>query len=119
MPSPAAASIPATTVFAYPEGLHNFREALPALAMVLVPAFLMVSTIRFRGFKTLDLGWQRSYLTLFFVAMILAGIATHPRIALVLIAYTYLLSAFIGMAISRVRRKPGTGPAEEPDADVH
>ena len=51
MPSPAAAAIPAATVYAYPVGLYDYREALPALAMVLVPALLMVSTIRFRSFK--------------------------------------------------------------------
>ena len=38
MPSPAAAAIPAATVFAYPWGLYDYRAALPALAMVLVPA---------------------------------------------------------------------------------
>src|SRR5499426_4798404 len=41
MPSPAAAAIPAATVYAYPWGLFDYREALPALAMVLVPAILM------------------------------------------------------------------------------
>src|SRR5262245_42127565 len=55
MPSPAAAGVLASTVYAYPFGLYDFRAALPALAMVLVPAFLMVSTIRFRSFKTFDL----------------------------------------------------------------
>src|SRR5580693_3268487 len=54
MPSPAAAGIPAATVFAYPWGLYDYRAALPALLMVLVPALLMVSTIRFRSFKTFD-----------------------------------------------------------------
>src|SRR6202163_3114533 len=38
MPSPAAAAVPAATVFAYPAGLFDYRQALPALAMVLVPA---------------------------------------------------------------------------------
>src|SRR6185436_9606074 len=38
MPSPAAAAIPAATVFAYPEGFVDYRAALPTLAMVLVPA---------------------------------------------------------------------------------
>src|SRR5437763_13742488 len=46
MPSPAAAAIPASTVYAYPWGLYDYRAALPALAMVLIPAVLMVSTIR-------------------------------------------------------------------------
>src|SRR5882757_4108565 len=61
MPSPAAAAIPAATVFAFPEGLSDYRAALPALAMVLVPAALMVSTIRFRSFKTIDSKARRPY----------------------------------------------------------
>src|SRR6187455_1332179 len=44
MPSPAAAGIPAATVFAYPSGFQTSTEAVPVLAMVLVPALLMVST---------------------------------------------------------------------------
>src|SRR5207302_11262322 len=54
MPSPAAAAVPAATVFAYPCGLYDYRAALPALAMVSVPALLMVSTLRIRSFKTID-----------------------------------------------------------------
>src|SRR5437660_4394727 len=49
MPSPAAAAIPASTVWAYPYAITDYRAALPALAMVMVPALLMVSTIRFRS----------------------------------------------------------------------
>ena len=33
------------------------------------------------------------------------AIATHPRFVLVVMAYTYLASAFIGMAITRLRRR--------------
>src|SRR5207244_10676488 len=43
LPSPAAAGIPAATVFAYPYGLTDYRAALPALAMVLIPAAFVVS----------------------------------------------------------------------------
>ena len=61
MPSPAAAAIPAATVFAFPLGLYDYRVRVPALAMVLVPAALMVSTIRFRSFKTIDTQKRRPY----------------------------------------------------------
>ena len=57
--------------------------------MVLVPALLMVSTIRFRSVKAIDVGWRRSYLALFMGAVIIALIATHPRLALVVMAYSY------------------------------
>ncbi|WP_446919263.1 CDP-alcohol phosphatidyltransferase family protein, partial [Klebsiella pneumoniae] len=56
MPSPAAASVIASTVFLYPYGLQERETALPALAMVIVPALLMVSTIRFRSIKAIDVG---------------------------------------------------------------
>src|SRR5213083_1905369 len=107
MPSPAAAAVPAATVFAYPVGLYDYRAALPALAMVLVPAVLMVSTIRFRSFKTLDSQKRRPYTVLLFIAAGIILIATHPQVMLVVIAYGYLASAFIGLAISRLKRRDG------------
>jgi CDP-diacylglycerol--serine O-phosphatidyltransferase len=115
MPSPAAAAVPAATVFAYPYGLTDMRAAVPALAMVVVPALLMVSTIRFRSFKTLDLQTRRPYRVLFLVALLIIAIVTHPEIVLVVMAYTYLFSAFIGLAWSKLRRRPqpesdGNGP---------
>jgi CDP-diacylglycerol--serine O-phosphatidyltransferase len=105
MPSPAAAAVPAATVFAYPWGLADYRAALPALAMVLVPAALMVSTIRFRSFKTFDLQSPRSYSVVLLIAAGIALIATHPRVVLVVLAYSYLASAFVGMAIARIRHR--------------
>jgi len=111
MPIPAAAAIPASTVYLYPYGLHDYTSALPALALMLVPAVLMVSTIRFRSFKTIDLQARRSYKALLGVAVVFFAITTHPRWALVAIAYSYLASAFIGMAMTRFLRKR---PPQEP-----
>jgi CDP-diacylglycerol--serine O-phosphatidyltransferase len=114
MPSPAAAGIPASTVFAYPDGLRTVPEALLALAMVLVPAMLMVSTIRFRSFKTIDLKVRRPYTVLFLIAAALVLVTTHPRFVLVGMAYVYLSSAFIGMARTRWRHRSGQeGPVPQ------
>ncbi len=68
MPSPAAATVPASTIFAYPSGFQEPIGAIPVLALVLVPAFLMVSTIKFRSFKTFDLQARRSYTVLLVIA---------------------------------------------------
>jgi CDP-diacylglycerol--serine O-phosphatidyltransferase len=105
MPSPAAAGIPAATVYAYPHGLYDYREALLALAMVLVPAILMVSTIRFRSFKNLDLQKRRTFRILILFAFAMMLIAWLHRYVLVVLAYSYLLSAFVEMAITRFRRR--------------
>ena len=116
MPSPAAAGVPAATVFAYPAGIADYRGSLVALAIVLVPAVLMVSTIRFRSFKTIDLRSRRPYTVLLLVAAALVLIATEPRWVLVAIAYSYLASAFVGMALTKLRAKDGGKSEQPPDA---
>jgi CDP-diacylglycerol--serine O-phosphatidyltransferase len=106
LPSPAAASVTASTVFLYPWGLQDPRIAALALPMVLVPGFLMVSTIRFRSVKAMDVGWRRSPIILLIGAVIIAAIASHPRIALVVMSYSYVLAALVMFLYSRVRRRP-------------
>jgi CDP-diacylglycerol--serine O-phosphatidyltransferase len=120
MPSPAAAAIPAATVFAYPAGFTDYRAALPALAMVLVPAVLMVSTIRFRSFKTIDLQTRRPYTVLLLIAAGITLIVTHVQTALVVMAYTYLASAFIGMAVTRLKQRGGgRGSSDHTSSSQH
>ena len=113
MPSPAAAGVIASTVYAYPWGLADYRAALPALALVLVPAALMVSTIRFRSFKTFDLQSRRPYTVVLLIAIGVALIAMEPRVVLVVVSYSYLASAFVGMAITRLRLR-----GERPEREV-
>jgi CDP-diacylglycerol--serine O-phosphatidyltransferase len=114
MPSPAAAAIPASTVYMLSDGVTDYRAALPVLALLLVPALLMVSTIRFRSFKTIDLQIRRPYSVLFLIAAGIMAIATHPRFVLVAMAYSYLLSAFIGLALTRFRHR---GAQQAPPAE--
>jgi CDP-diacylglycerol--serine O-phosphatidyltransferase len=104
MPSPAAAGVIVSTVYLFPGGIQDARIALAGLPLVLVPALLMVSTIRFRSVKAIDVGWRRSYLALFLGAVAFALVAIYPRIALVVMAYTYTLAALIFWVIGRTRR---------------
>jgi CDP-diacylglycerol--serine O-phosphatidyltransferase len=112
MPSPPAAGVLAATVYAYPSGLYDYRAALPVLAVVLVPAALMVSTIRFRSFKTFDLQSRRPYSVLIVIAAAIVAIWAHPRAVLVVMAYSYLASAFIGIAITRFKHRDGRSAAQ-------
>ena len=88
MPSPAAAGIVAATVYAYPDGLTNPRWSLPAIALVVVPAVLMVSTIRFRSFKSIDMQSRHPFRLLLFFALFIAALVTRPQKVLVVVAYT-------------------------------
>lgn len=112
MPSPAAAGIPAATVYAYPAGFQGFGEALPVLAMVIVPALLMVSTVRFRSFKNLDLRERRKYPVLLLFALGLALLAAHTELVLVVLAYGYLGGTFAELAWNRVHRRSGAEDAK-------
>ncbi len=115
MPSPAAAAVPAATVFMFPYGLYDYRAALPALLMVLLPAVLMVSTIKYRSFKDLDLKSRRSFRVLVIIAAGIVAIWTHPKAVLLVAAYSYLASGFIGLGMTRFRRDRLT-PTQPPPA---
>ena len=119
LPSPAAAGVPAATVFAYPLGFAEPGAALAALPIVLAPAALMVSRLRFRSFGALIPGRRRSYLTPLVIAAVIAAIAAQPEAVLVVMAYTYVASGLIGAAMNRGQRRPArlTAPAD-PDVSA-
>jgi CDP-diacylglycerol---serine O-phosphatidyltransferase len=120
MPSPAAAAVIASTVYLFPFGPDDSQTALLAVPMVVVPALLMVSTIRFRSVKAIEVGWHRSYLALFLAAVALALIASHPRLALVVLAYSYMLAALVGWGVMKLRkRQPEEDIVEEDSVTSH
>jgi phosphatidylserine synthase len=77
----------------------------------------MVSTIRFRSFKSFDLQARRPFRVLILAAIFIVLLVTHPQAVLVVLAYGYLASAFIGMAISNMRRR-GESSASAPARDA-
>ena len=105
--SPAAAGVPAATVFAYPAGFESAQEAILGLLVLVVPAALMVGRMRFRSFKDLNFGRRHSYLTLLAIASVIAAIAVQPQAVLFAMAYTYLLSGPVGLVLGRLRRRSG------------
>jgi CDP-diacylglycerol--serine O-phosphatidyltransferase len=86
------------------------------IAMVIVPALLMVSTVRFRSFKQFDLQARRNYSVLLLVAIAIALIAAQPEYLLVVLAYGYLGFALFEFAWNRLRRRHGAH--EEPHDDA-
>ena len=105
LPSPPAAGVLAATVFAYPEALTTGTEAVLALFLVLVPAILMVSRMRFLSITTMIPEGRRSSLSLIVIAGVIAAIAAQPQAVLLVMAYVYLLSGPLGLLWSRVVRK--------------
>ena len=114
MPTPAAAGVVAATVYASPTLPPGNYQALAAIAVMLVPAALMVSVLRFRSFKTINFGWERSFVPLFVFVLMIALVAVRPRITLLLLAYAYLLSGFAESLIRRWRVRRDARSAASP-----
>jgi CDP-diacylglycerol--serine O-phosphatidyltransferase len=116
LPSPAAAGLVAATIFYFPEGLAAKPEAWLGLVMLAVPAALMVSTIRFQSFKSFDLG-MGGYRILLLVAVFIGLLVTYPHEVLIVIAYSYFASGFVGTLMSKLKGKNAEAmPAEVPSA---
>lgn len=117
MPSPSAACVLAATVFAFPTPSVTVLESLPIFLVILVPAFLMITTLRFRSFKEVNLGHRRSYVPLIAIAGVIALINAHPPYVLAGMAYAYLASGPIEALTSRVQWRGKASPDESVDRD--
>ncbi len=108
MPSPGAAAVVIATVFALnlPEDGVGPSILLPAVISV-VPAVLMVSTVRYRSFRNLvsPQTQQARVITGVVGLAVLAGLATVPAATLLVISYTYVLTAPLGVITAPVRRR--------------
>ena len=80
MPSPAAAACRRRRSSRIRAGFSDYaRRRCRRSRWCIVPALLMVSTIRFRSFKTIDLQTRRPYTVLLLIAAGIVLIATQPR----------------------------------------
>ena len=111
LPSPAAAGFVISIVYFHPEPLYDRWGAGFAMSILVVAAFLMVSTLRYWSFKTLDLKSRRSYFSMVGIAAILALIATEPAWALLLWSCGYASSGPLAYVIALLRRKGDGGSA--------
>jgi CDP-diacylglycerol---serine O-phosphatidyltransferase len=111
MPTPAAAGMVASTVYCFPERLNGEIPAIIALVMMLVLSFLMVSKIRYRTFKDINLREPRSYRITVVIALIIIFMALDLKRALISISTVYAISGLIEFLIGK-RRKPPEVPEQ-------
>jgi CDP-diacylglycerol--serine O-phosphatidyltransferase len=104
MPSPGAAGVVLASVFAFGDQMEG-RDRLWVLLIVAVPALLMVSTIRFRSFRSLVSPKSRRPYGLVAAAIALVvGFATVPAITGAVLAYGYLLAPVLLPVLSPLGR---------------
>ena len=111
LPSPAAAGVIASVAFAFPTPPTQLGLSVLVGVLVAVAALLMVSHVRYRSFKTLDLRSPRSYLSVVAIALVFVAVLVHRR-SLMVIAGLYLLwgpAAWFAGWVTRGRGGPRAG----------
>lgn len=101
MPTPAAAGMVASTVFCFPERIPGNPPAIVTLCIMALLAFLMISQLRYRTFKDLNLRQPRSFRTTVLIAFIIGAVAWNPKITLITLATIYALSGMVGLLIGK------------------
>ncbi|HVQ28141.1 MAG TPA: CDP-diacylglycerol--serine O-phosphatidyltransferase [Vicinamibacteria bacterium] len=110
LPIPAAAGQLAAVIAFAPARVTGWVHGLFALLLVTLLAFLMVSTLRYRSFKGLDLRVRRSYLAVLGIALLFIFIAAHLEYSLLALASLYTLSAPSVYLFGLVFRRRGPPP---------
>ena len=106
LPIPAAAGFLAATVLMHGSVVPIDRSShFYVVIMVYSLAFLMVSNIRYRSFKEINLGGKKSFQTLIIIVLIIIVIAAKPEITLFLIGVTYVVEGIIEEIIFYKKRK--------------
>jgi len=90
LPSPGAAGVIIASVFALPAP-ENDTQRFVAVVIVAVPALLMISSIRYRSFRSLiSPKSRRPYGLIAFTALLAVGFVIDPAITGCIVAYSYL-----------------------------
>ena len=105
MPIPAAGGFVAALVHFLKVPQFTLTEAVLMLALVYVLSFLMISTMRYPGFKNLQPGKGRS-INVLFLAIIVAGIYFYSEVVLIVLATVYALSGLALKLYSWIRPRP-------------
>ncbi len=103
LPSPGAALVVIATVFALDSVEHGPWLFLP-LAIAVMPAALMVTSVRFRSFRNLLSFRTRLWPHIVGLLVLVAALAVSPGVTGLVIAYGYVLTAPLGWLTAPIRR---------------
>lgn len=110
LPIPAAAGTICTLVLATPDPLVDRVWMTGVLIVTLILSYLMISTIRYRSFKDLDLKRRRPAWILPAIALFFMAIAYRPIVTLLALAIVFASSGPIAKIVGFFRRKRVPAP---------
>jgi CDP-diacylglycerol--serine O-phosphatidyltransferase len=105
LPIPAAAATVSALVLATPEPLVDRVWMAGFLGLTFILSYLMISTIRYRSFKDLDLKRRRPAWILPVIAVVFAVIAFRPTLSLLALTLVFSASGPVARLAGLFRRK--------------
>ena len=104
--SPAAAALLAGMVWVgHDYSLNPVQWAWPALVMTTLAGTLMVSNVRYRSFKDIDLKGKIPFVALLFIVLVFVFISIDPALVLFAIALMYAASGPVATLLFLRRRR--------------
>src|SRR5207249_3567599 len=104
LPIPAAAGMLVAVVHFFKTPTLMIGSALLWSFLILLLAFLMISTVRYSSFKEFDVKKARPSLALFVTAMLISLIYLYSEVMLLSMATIYVGSGLVGNLVQTVRR---------------
>jgi CDP-diacylglycerol--serine O-phosphatidyltransferase len=114
LPTPAAAGMIAAVVHAVKFPVTDWRFSLLWMFMVVSLSALMASTIRYAGFKDIQLHKRQPSLMIIVIGLLVASIVKYSEQVLLLMAGAYVLSGLVMELVRAVRHR--MAPREEAHA---
>lgn len=117
LPSPAAAGMVAATVlfYFYLEIEGGPLKHFALLIMVYLLSLLMVSNIRYYGFKEADLIRRRPFGVLFLMVLLLTLVVAFPQTTMFFFAIAYISGGILLHLLRRRRRLKGSSEEKSPE----
>lgn len=112
LPIPAAACVLAAFVFYNPARIEDPIAGALVAVMVATVATLMVSKVRYRSFKELELKSRIRWIMVSMMALVYLLVATSPRLVLLALSFSYLLSGLFPRLSSHARQEAHAARAD-------
>ncbi len=104
MPVPAGAMISASCAYLFTERIEYKMPAAFFAALMILVTILMISRIKYRSFKDIDLRNRKSYIYIFFFAFALVAIAVEPKYTIFALSLSYLVSGMIPVIATYLKK---------------
>jgi CDP-diacylglycerol--serine O-phosphatidyltransferase len=111
LPIPAAACVLAACVFYNPTPVRDPMTSGLVAVLVVLLAVLMVSKVRYRSFKEIDLRRRMRWVMVILVALVYFVVASSPEFVALILSFTYLLSGLVPRLLSQGRHETRSVPA--------